>query len=269
MEQAHRDLLLACLRGQREQALALLDLHPALLNAAWAGDAFGVDELFWVPPGDTTLTTAAAGGDGELVLALLERGASTDGRDENGSTALLSAAAFGQIATTTVLLDKGIDLHAVDNGGQTSLHMAAQFDRPAVCELLLSRGIDLLATDSQGLTALEVYGWWADPPITEEAKEQALARLRAAWEAGPHPSQVQRRRDVRWARRWPFVRVLVCYDFQPTAARKAMLALLHPPLPPSAVIPPLPNRTRAQRYALLRNKVLTHPGLWKLVASFL
>ena len=54
--------------------------------------------------------------------------------------------------------------------------------------------------------------------------------MRAAWETGPHPSQVQRRRDESWARRWPFVRVLVCSDFQPTAARKAVLALLHPPL---------------------------------------
>ena len=37
------ELLAACMRAQREPALALLDLHPALLNAAWAGDGFDVD----------------------------------------------------------------------------------------------------------------------------------------------------------------------------------------------------------------------------------
>ena len=35
------ELLAACMRG--EPAPALLDLHPALLNAAWAGDGFDVD----------------------------------------------------------------------------------------------------------------------------------------------------------------------------------------------------------------------------------
>ena len=80
---------------------------------------------------------------------------------------------------------------------------------------------------------------------------------------------MQRRRDERWARRWPFVRVLVCCDFQPTAARRAVLAVLHPPLPPDAVIPRLPCETLAQRRALLRDKIFTHPALWRKVASFL
>ena len=37
------ELLTACTRAQREPALALLDLDPALLSAAWAGDGFDVD----------------------------------------------------------------------------------------------------------------------------------------------------------------------------------------------------------------------------------
>ena len=43
--------------------------------------------------------------------------------------------------------------------------------------------------------------------------------------------------------------------------------LLLDSLPPSAVIPPLLNRTRAQRYALLRYNVLTHQGIVKLVVA--
>ena len=267
MEQAHRELLTACRRGQREQALALLDLHPALLNAAWAGGDFGDDN--WVFDGETALLSASWGEDAELVLALLERGADMDAQTEDGWNAVMAASRRGHIAALTHLLDKGADLHASDVDGMTALYLAALHNQPAACELLLSRGIDLLAEDSQGRPALDMYGSYAYPRPTDEAKEQALARMRAAWEAGPHPSQVQRRRDERWARRWPFVRVLVCCDFQPTAARKAVLALLHPPLPPDAVIPRLPCATLAERRALLRDKVFTHPGLWKLVASFL
>ena len=49
----------------------------------------------------------------------------------------------------------------------------------------------------------------------------------------------------------------------------AVLAVLHPPLPPDAVIPRLPCETLAQRRALLRDKIFTHPALWRKVASFL
>ena len=269
MEQAHRELLTACRLGQREPALALLDLHPALLNAAWARGAFGVDGNLMMK-GETALISASHSGDAELVLALLERGADMDALLVTGWNAVMTASYRGHIAALTHLLDKGADLHASNHvAGCTALHWAAMHNQPAACELLLSRGADLLAESNQGRTALEDYGVYATPRPTKEEKEHARARLVAAWEAGPHPSQVQRRRDVRWARRWPFVRVLVCCDFQPTAARKALLALLHPPLPPDAVIPRLPCATLAERRALLRDKVFTHPGLWKLVASFL
>ena len=270
MEEVHRELLKACVRGLREQSLTLLDLHPALLNAWWERRrGFGVDGNYWVDDGETALLSASRGGDAELVLALLERGADMNVQDERGYSAVMAASHRGHIAALTHLLDKGAELHAIDFHAWTALHFAAAYDQPAACELLLSRGIDLLAEDQEGYTALDMYGMYAESRPTEEEKEQARARLVAAWEAGPHPSQVQRRRDERWARRWPFVRVLVCCDFQPTAARKAMLALLHPPLPPDVSIPPLADETPAQHLALLRDKVFTHPGLWKIVASFL
>ena len=63
--------------------------------------------------------------------------------------------------------------------------------------------------------------------------------------------------------------VLVCYGFQPTAARRAVLLALNPPLPPNVKIPPLPNRTRAQRRALLNMKVFGHEGIWRIIASYI
>ena len=47
------------------------------------------------------------------------------------------------------------------------------------------------------------------PIISDADKALRSAALEATWAEGPHPSQVQRRKDERWARRWPFVFVLV------------------------------------------------------------
>ena len=107
---------------------------------------------------------------------------------------------------------------------------------------------------------------FVDPRPSEEVKEERCARLRAAFAEGPHISQVRRRN---WARRAAFVQVLAESDLQPLAARRAELAVLHPPLPPDAAIPRLPCETPAQRRALLRDKVLSHPGIVKHVAAFL
>ena len=86
--------------------------------------------------------------------------------------------------------------------------------------------------------------------------------LRAAFAEGPHESQVRRRN---WERRRDFVTVLVCHDFQPLAERRAELDAQHPPLPPDVEIPPLAG----PRLALLRDKILSHPGLWRIVASYI
>ena len=128
----------------------------------------------------------------------------------------------------------------------------------------VSRGSDLTAVYVENKTALDMYGWWAKRLSPAELASRR-ARLEAAWRAGPHPSQVQRRRDEAWARRWPFMQVLVGHDFQPTAARKLALDLLHPALPPHVAVPPL----EGSRKVLLRNKIFVHPGLWRLIASFL
>ena len=137
MEEVHRELLAACMLGQREQALALLDLHPALLNAAWAGEDFevaltgGEDYPFTIQEEDTALITASFGGDTDLVLALLERGADVNARNGDGVTSVSYASGNGDVAIITHLLDKGADLHASDEDGMTALHSAAVHDQPA------------------------------------------------------------------------------------------------------------------------------------------
>ena len=122
-----------------------------------------------------------------------------------------------------------------------------------------------MAKSSYGSTALDWYG--ADSGLTAAEEEADLQRLREAWASGPHPSQVQRRRDENWARRWPLVQVLVLGGFQPLAARRALLQ--QTALPPDVALPRLPCATAAERLGLVRAKVWSHPGIWRAIAAFL
>ena len=125
-----------------------------------------------------------------------------------------------------------------------------------------------------GRNALEGYGC-SKYGLTSAVLEERRALLKHAYDEGPHP-------NARWARRKNFVMVLATtssltmflpvafpYDFQPTAARRAVLAALYPPLPPNVPIPPLPAGTPEQKRALLNMAIFGHDGFWKLIASFL
>ena len=126
-----------------------------------------------------------------------------------------------------------------------------------------------MAVDRNGRTALQVYGNDVYPRLSEETEEEHKAALLDCLRKGPHPSQVKRRKDENWARRWPFMMIMVGHDFQPLAARSAILLAANPPLPPNVRIPPLPNSTRAQRRALLNLQVFGLSGIWRIIASFL
>ena len=214
---------------------------------------------------------ACRGGHLELARGLLDLGAVVDARDIVGWDALMYASNNGHAAVVTLLLDRGADPCSKDDY-ETALHMAAEKDHLQVCLILLNRGADLMAMSHIGRTALSHYGNRA--PLSNEIKEQRREQLRAAWEAGPHPSQVQRRRDERWARRWPFMFVLAG-SVRPLAYRKALLLAAHPPVAPSAVIPAPVRRTRLTRaqvrrlHALNVGLVLSNEGLVRLIASFI
>ena len=223
------ELLKHCMFARRAEALALLDLQPGLLNLRWVMEH--IDRR--IVQGSNALIMAGQGGDLSLVLALLERGG---------------------------------DLHARHYDGHDALLNAAYYAHPEVCVLLLSRGADMLLKDRSQWNALDLYGHEA-LDITDAEKEADRQRLREAWASGPHPSQVQRRRDENWARRWPFVQVMVLGGFQPLAARRALLQ--QTALPPDVALPRLPCATAAERLGLVRAKVWSHPGIWRAIAAFL
>ena len=70
-----------------------------------------------------------------------------------------------------------------------------------------------MAKSNDGKTALDIYRSSSSFPV--EQIELRREELRVAFAEGPHPSQVQRRRDVNWARRWPFMFVVVSCGFRP------------------------------------------------------
>jgi hypothetical protein len=63
--------------------------------------------------------------------------------------------------------------------------------------------------------------------------------------------------------------VMVGHDFQPTAARKAVLLAAHPPLDPADPLPPLELLTAQQRRAYYLMAIFGHEGFWKIMASYL
>jgi hypothetical protein len=180
-----------------------------------------------------------------------------------GCDALLFACVYDSLTVAALLLDRGADPNtSTDNW--TALGAAASYDYHDVCLLLLSRSADLMAPMLyDGRTALEMYGEYMHPSLSPAELAARRAALVAAWEEGPHPSQVQRRKDVRWARRWAFVQVMVGHGFRPLAYRVAQLEAAA--LPPSAEIPPLTE----PRPVLLRDKALASEGVFKCIASFL
>jgi hypothetical protein len=125
---------------------------------------------------------------------------------------------------------------------------------------LISQQADLSSVTNDGRSVLELYG--LQTTISEQVKEQHRAILLDAWVHGPHPSQ-------RWARRWPFMQVMVFNDFQPLLARQLILLTLNPPLPPDASIPPVIISTVAQRRAFLNMAVFGHGYLWRIIASYI
>ena len=229
--------------GHTEEVLAVVDAEPGLATRARMD-------------GWTLLLRACNGGHVDLARGLLDRHADMHARQAQGWNALMIASIKGYVAVATLLIDRGANVEATDSDGNNALFWAAFCGRLDVCLLLISRAAELTEH------ALAKCGGLAYPRLNDADKAERREILRAAFAEGPHESQVRRRN---WEKRRDFVTVLVCHDFQPLAARRAELDAQHPPLPPDVEIAPL----EGPRLALLRDKIFSHPGLWRIVASYI
>jgi hypothetical protein len=147
------------------------------------------------------------------------------------------------------------------------LLLAALEDKPEVCLLLIAKGADLRVRDNINRSALSHYGHYISSRLDPSVKAQRVAELKAAFRAGCHPSQVQRRKDENWAKRWPLMSAAYGCGLLLTAAKKAQLKATA--LPTDAKLPDEPTATEEQRGALRHSKVLGNIGLVRRIASFI
>ena len=189
-----------------------------------------------VAPLGQQLIHAAMQGTIERVGALLDQGVAVDSRDGAQFTPLIWASFHGHRAVASLLVDRGANVNAEDAYGGTPATRASYGGHLDTLQLLVSRGADIHHRGHHGYRR---------------------AALEAAWAAGPHPSQVQRRRDERWARRGPLLTVLAEHAYRPLQLRAQAIAA-------AAVGAPLPVLVHSAKEVVFR-----HEGLARLIISYL
>ncbi len=102
--------------------------------------------------GGTSLMSAAANGNTELLKLLLKYGADPDLPGDGKATALMSATGHTEIFK--ILVNHGANIHARDNYGRTILIWAALHGTEEVVALLCKMGVDPEIRDKGGNTAL-------------------------------------------------------------------------------------------------------------------
>ena len=98
-----------------------------------------------------TLHLAASTGNSNLIKVLLEFGALTEARDDEGRTALHCAAERGHETIARLLLDQTVDIEAKDNRGMTALDLAKENMHETMELLLLKSGAKLESQDRKDL----------------------------------------------------------------------------------------------------------------------
>ena len=162
---AFQQLLERAERGETGAVLEACRQHQGLVLRA------GMD-------GNRLLHYACLGGRLELARGILDLGAVVDARNNGGWDALMGASNNGHAAVVTLLLDRGA--HPCSrNGLVTALYLAAEHDNLQVCLILLNRGADLMVRFDES-NALMRYGFYANPPLSNEIKEQRCQQLLAA-----------------------------------------------------------------------------------------
>ncbi|XP_061180864.1 protein TANC2-like isoform X2 [Saccostrea echinata] len=124
-----------------------------LHNYSATADGFGInycDTLL----GETALTAACGHGHKDVVLFLIDQGASLHQPNNKSLTPLLCAVDAGHWDVADLLLGMGSSLEQTDKHGRTPLMIAAYKGHIGVLEMLLARGSSLHQVDKEGLTAL-------------------------------------------------------------------------------------------------------------------
>lgn len=95
-----------------------------------------VEHSFDLHVADCLQRGAEAGSSEDLAQLVICYGERLDAKDHDGSTALHAAAASGNVDAVILLLDARAALDAVTNCGESPLHLANREGHTAVCRLL-------------------------------------------------------------------------------------------------------------------------------------
>ncbi|HEX8773994.1 MAG TPA: ankyrin repeat domain-containing protein [Pyrinomonadaceae bacterium] len=96
-----------------------------------------------------------------------------------GRTLLMKAAAEGNLQLVITLIQEGSDVNAVDRDGDTALMFAANRGHYLVVKVLLANGADVLAMANNGWTALRAAKSGGDENVVRlvESAERKLLKL--------------------------------------------------------------------------------------------
>ena len=131
------------------EAAAAGDLDEVMELVEKGADVNAKDKDGWTP-----LHYAASNGYLDVVKFLVENGADVDAEDKDSQTPLHVAAFFGHLDVVKFLVKNGAYVNAMDNDGQTPLHVAASNGHLDVVKFLVKNGADVNAKDKDGQTPL-------------------------------------------------------------------------------------------------------------------
>ena len=116
---------------------------------------YGADPSLKYNTGFSLLHSAAQGGNISIVKKLLSLGLDIDSRDnDHGVTPLMTAAYCGKQSAFAMLIQNGADSSLKDNEGSSLLHKAATGGNTSIINELLSLGLDIHLKDVYGVTPL-------------------------------------------------------------------------------------------------------------------
>jgi hypothetical protein len=210
----------------------------------------------------------------DLCRELLDLGADVNAVRKDGNTALFLASFDGCIETIKLLLKRGADLNILGNDNWSALIAAAYMGDIDCCILLIENGADLMHYADDNNCALDIYDYGSefsddgfyigfDENIDLDEIEKYKKMMCLAFENGQHPSQVQRRLDEKWNRRWPFMNVISGCQIIPLLYKQEL------PLPIDVKIPDEILDSKEKKYMNLLKKVLGNKNLARIVVSFL
>jgi len=139
-----------------QDAAAIGDINLVMSLLEKGTDVDSIGDTF----GKTALQYAALRGHREVVDLLLAKGARIDAKEDwPGGTALDYAAERGHKEIVELLIAKGVDVNAKRIGypaGNTPLHSAIRAGHRDIVELLITKGADVNAKNNDGQTPLDI-----------------------------------------------------------------------------------------------------------------